>query len=215
MINFEFLLEEQSAKEALEIILPKIIPPDRASFSLHGFNGKGDLLRKLERRLTGYRAWINDSYKIIILIDSDNDDCHALKHQMEQLCRNANLFTKTYKNHDNSFSSITRIAIKELESWFLGAPYAIKAAYPRVPEKTISRLNSLNPDTIKRKPSTMLLSCLQDGGYYKIAYLPKVEVAKNISLHMDPMHNRSTSFKVFIKAITDFFSEDANQLNLF
>jgi len=53
-MHIEILLEEQSAEEALKILLPKILPADQDPY-YHVFSGKNDLLRKLPGLLKGYR----------------------------------------------------------------------------------------------------------------------------------------------------------------
>lgn len=53
-IHIEFLVEELSAKKALLEIVPKIIGQE-VTFTIHVFQGKQDLLKKLEPRLRGYK----------------------------------------------------------------------------------------------------------------------------------------------------------------
>ena len=74
-MQIEFLLEEPSAEVALEIILPKILPARYLFHLFHVFEGKQDLLKKLPVRLKGYKPWIPDDWRIIVLIDRDQDDC--------------------------------------------------------------------------------------------------------------------------------------------
>lgn len=77
-MQIEFLLEERSAEVALEIILPKILPED-IYYTFHVFEGKQALLKNLPVRLKGYKPWIPDDWRIIVLIDRDQDDCLQLK----------------------------------------------------------------------------------------------------------------------------------------
>ena len=71
-MQIEFLLEEPSAEAALEIILPKILSAN-IYFTCYAFEGRDDLLKKLPVRLTGYKPWIPDDWRIIVLIDRDQD----------------------------------------------------------------------------------------------------------------------------------------------
>ena len=66
----EFFLEEESAEEALKVILPKILSAD-VGFNFHVFQGKPDLLGKLPERLKVYRRWIPDDWRIVVLIDRE------------------------------------------------------------------------------------------------------------------------------------------------
>jgi hypothetical protein len=62
--HLEILVEEPSMETFLMAILPGLIG-GRATFSVHSYQGKGDLLGKLGARLRGYAKWIPDSYKIL------------------------------------------------------------------------------------------------------------------------------------------------------
>jgi hypothetical protein len=87
-MHVELLVEEPSAEAALHSLLRKILGSD-VSFAIHPYQGKSDLLKKLPARLQGYRAWIPEDYRIVVLIDADNSDCAALKAQLEAAARRA------------------------------------------------------------------------------------------------------------------------------
>jgi len=53
--HFEILVEEPSMEAFLRGVLPRLI---NATFEIYPFQGKQDLLDKLERRLRGYAAWL-------------------------------------------------------------------------------------------------------------------------------------------------------------
>ena len=80
--HLEVLVEEYSAEVALQNLLPKILPTD-VDFNIRSFRGKSDLLRKLPERLKGYRSWISEDYRILVLCDRDNENCHDLKKKLE------------------------------------------------------------------------------------------------------------------------------------
>jgi hypothetical protein len=50
--HLEFLVEEASMEAFLRALLSRLLP-DGTSFQVHPFQGKGDLLSKLESRLRG------------------------------------------------------------------------------------------------------------------------------------------------------------------
>ncbi len=53
--HLELLVEEPSMEAFLRALLPRLLPQDR-TFEVHPFQGKSDLLGKLEARLRGYAA---------------------------------------------------------------------------------------------------------------------------------------------------------------
>jgi len=132
-VHIEFLLEEPSTEAVLGKILPKILSDD-VSFYFHIFEGKDDLLHKLSDRLRGYRQWIPDDWRIIVLIDEDRRDCRALKQKLERTAHEARFVTKSNASPNGYFQVVNRLAIEELEAWFFGDVEALRAAYPRIPE---------------------------------------------------------------------------------
>jgi hypothetical protein len=190
-MHLEILVEERSAEEALQLNLPKILPG--VSFQLHCHQGKNDLLNKLEGRLKGYQKWLPDDYRIVILLDRDDQDCLELKGRLEEMAERAGLFTKSHPNRDGAFQVLNRLAVEELEAWFLGDLAAIQKAYPRV-RLTGNRISKYRrPDSISGGTWEAMERLLQKAGYYA-GGLPKIEAARNIARHMNPVDNSSVSF---------------------
>lgn len=75
MKTFVFFLEEPSALEMLEGVLPRILPAD-IQIRYLAFQGKQDLEKNLKKRLRGWR--LPDSIFIVIR-DQDSGDCKAVK----------------------------------------------------------------------------------------------------------------------------------------
>jgi hypothetical protein len=194
-LHIEFLVEDFSTQEALYNILPKILEPN-ISFKIHSFQGKTDLISKMPSRLKGYKNWIPADYKIIILVDRDDEDCLSLKQKLEQIALSVGLITKSSANSNQSFQVLTRLAIEELEAWFFGDISAIVQAYPKVSRHIVSQAKYRDPDAIKGGTWEALEKILQKAGYHK-GGLAKVKAAKEISLHMNPKENTSKSFQVF------------------
>ena len=94
---------------------------------------------------------------------------------------------------------MTRLAITELEAWFLGDMAAINAVYPKVNPDLNLKAKYRNPDEIPHAWEE-LERILQKAGYHK-GGLPKVKVAGEISAHMVPERNNSHSFKVFCQGL--------------
>jgi translation initiation factor IF-1 len=202
----EFLVEERSAHVTLENLLPKILGQKSVHWTVRHFQGKADMLNKLPGRLQGYRIWLSyqDLY-IVVLIDSDNEDCHALKARLEAMAQDAGLITKSNAQQGQRFHVLNRLVIEELEAWFLGDVEALRAAYPRVSPNLGQQARYRYPDAIRGGTWEALAQLLQDLNYYPSRF-PKIEVARNISQYMDPGRNRSHSFQVFVaglKAILD------------
>ena len=59
--HLELLVEEPSMEAFLRSLLPRLLPHDR-SFEVHSFQGKSDLLGKLQARLRGYAKWLPDNW---------------------------------------------------------------------------------------------------------------------------------------------------------
>lgn len=197
-MHFEFLLEELSAEAALNNILPKIIPPEH-TWRILVFNGKKDLKNRLKSVLSGYSKWITQEYRLVVLIDRDDEDCMLLKQFINNKALEAGLKIKT---DSNPFQVLNRIAIEELESWFIGDPLAIRAAYPRVSKSFENQNTYRYPDGVQGGTWEALERLLQRAGYYSSG-LPKIETARNISQHMQPTRNRSKSFQSFAKGIAE------------
>ena len=199
-MHFEILVEELSAEKVLHNILPKLITGEH-TYNIITFQGKRDILRKLPQRLKAYSRWIPKDYLILILIDRDSQDCHELKAQLEQFATDAKLNTKSNPNVNNEFSVITRIAIEEIEAWFFGDEEAVRIAYPGAPKNFSRKAKYREPDPIQGGTWEALERVLKSAGYFKTG-LRKTECAHKVSLHMEPLNNRSRSFQVFWEGLT-------------
>ena len=193
-MHVEFLLEEPSAEAALHPLLPRLLQgPDTWRCVPH--RGKDALLARLPALLKTYASRLahEPDLRVMVLMDADAD-CRKAKAALEKQVASAQLLTKTTAPADQPFRVLTRLAISELEAWFLGDQEAIQAAYPRVRAhhfKGVSR----DPDTIT-DPWKTLHRVLQKGGYYQSSKA-KVEWSGNIAQHLDPARNTSASFRYF------------------
>jgi hypothetical protein len=188
------LVEEPSAEVALNLLLPVIIG-DRATFQIRTFNGKADLMQSLERQLRGLSRGIPGA-RFLVLVDRDDDDCLALKHQLESAASRIRLTTPS-SAIGGDVRVVNRIVVEELEAWFFGDAEALRVAYPRVPATLERKARFRDPDNIAGGTWEALLRVLQRAGYYRGISLPKLEVAERVAEHMDPERNRSRSFQTF------------------
>lgn len=203
-MHLELLVEEPSAEAALYNLLPKILL-GRASFAIHPFRGKQDLLAKLPDRLRGYTSWLPPDWRIVVLVDRDAEDCKVLKKRLEKISANTGLVTKTRARSRKVFRVVNRLAIEELEAWYFGDVEALAIVYPGVSLSLARRAPFRDPDAIAGGTWEALERVLKRAGYYP-GGLPKIEAAKSISLHMVPGRNRSHSFQVFCEGVRSVLS---------
>ena len=135
-MHFEILVEDQSGKRALEILVPNIIASSH-TFKIIDFRGIGHipknltssthirtrlLLNQLPTLLRAYgKTYANSSAAVIVVCDLD-DKCLKTFRQ--------DLFAVLHSCHPRPDTRFC-IAIEEGEAWLLGDIPAIKAAYPQ------------------------------------------------------------------------------------
>lgn len=88
--HLEILVEEPSMEAFLRALLPRMLG-DAASFNVYPYQCKVDLLAKLPARLRGYASWLPQTWRIVVVVDRDDDDCVALKQRMEQMTADVGL----------------------------------------------------------------------------------------------------------------------------
>ncbi len=198
MTRLEILVEEPSMEAALLEVMPRILK-NRAQWKPINMGSKGKLLKALPARLRAYRKRIDngENLKIIVLVDQDNDNCEQLKRRLETNAREAGLISKTAVNGQGDFQVVTRIAIEELEAWFMGDAGALKAAFTSLRSANFpgSFSNPDNGGTWER-----LHRFLKRHGIYRNSY-PKIEAARKIARYMEPDRNRSRSFQSFLQGV--------------
>ncbi|MFD2181456.1 DUF4276 family protein [Rhodoplanes azumiensis] len=198
--HLELLVEEPSMEIFLNAVLPRILA-GRATYSIHAYQGKPDLLQKLDVRLRGYARWLPDAYRVIVLVDRDADDCVGLKGRLERAAAQAGLSTRV-TCCGAPWRVATRLAIEELEAWFFGEWAAVKAAYPRVAGTVPHQQAYRQPDAIAGGTWEALQRVLQQAAYFPSG-LRKAELAGAVGGHFDPRRATSPSFKAFETAVLD------------
>jgi hypothetical protein len=198
--HLELLVEEPSMEVFLRALLPRLLPQDR-TFEIHPFQGKRDLLGKLEQRLRGYAAWLPPDWRIVVVVDRDDDDCRVLKRQLESMARRAGLLTRT-RVGNATWQLVNRIAIEELEAWYFGDWAAVCSAYPRASANVPRRQGFREPDAIAGGTWEAFERVMQAHGYFK-GGLAKIEAARAIGAHVDPARSSSHSFRTFSQAIVE------------
>lgn len=143
-MHFEILVEDQSGKKALDILVPKIIG-DNHTFKVIDYKGIGRgrvpknmksavdaskriLLDILPKSLVGYgRSWQGYPAVVIVVCDLDDKCLKSFRSELINLLNNCNPRPET------RFC----IAIEEGEAWFLGDIPAIKRAYPKAKDAVL------------------------------------------------------------------------------
>lgn len=111
MMTLVFFLEEPSAKEMLQGILPKLLP-EHVTPRFIIFEGKQDLEKQLIRKMKG---WNTPNSRFIVMRDQDSGDCLKIKESLLEKCREA-----------GKSDAIVRIACHELETFYLGDLQAVE-----------------------------------------------------------------------------------------
>lgn len=184
----------------LRALLPNVLPENRM-FEVHAFQGKSDLLQKLESRLRAYARWLPEECRIVVMVDRDNDECHALKAQLEEAAGQASLLTRS-RAAERPWQLVNRIVIEELEAWYFGDWQAVRTAYPKVSATIPNNAAYRTPDAITGGTWEAFERILKRHGYFTTG-LRKVEAARAIAAHIEPARNRSQSFDKFIGAIAE------------
>jgi Domain of unknown function (DUF4276) len=196
----EVLVEEPSMEAFLGELLPRLLPADR-SFAVHPFQGKTDLMAKLQDRLRGYASWLPDHWRVVVVVDRDDDDCIALKAQLEAMAKKAKLRTRSVAGKQ-PWQLVNRIAVEELEAWYFGDWPAVCAAYPRVSKGVVNQAGYRHPDAIAGGTWEAFERVLQKRGYFR-GGLGKIEAARALGAVVAPQRNRSTSFACFRDAVLE------------
>jgi hypothetical protein len=198
--HLEVLVEEPSMEAFLRELLPRMLGPE-VSFQIYPYQCKDDLLGKLPSRLKGYANWLPENYRIVVVIDRDDDDCAELKNRMEQMATDAGLRTRTTAA-GKPWQVLNRIAIEELEAWYFGDWETVRQVYPKVGATIPKKEAYRDPDDILGGTWEAFERVLKSAGYFTSG-LRKTEAARALGKKIDPQHNRSRSFQVFRAAILE------------
>lgn len=184
----------------LHVLLPRVLPKDQ-TFEIHAFRDKAGLRRNLSARLRAYARWLPRGGRIVVVVDRDSDDCHALKAELETAASGAGLRTRSQAG-PSDWQVVNRIAIEELEAWYFGDWEAVCGAYPGVPTTVPQRAGFRDPDAIRGGTWEAFQRILQRHGYFTTG-LRKTEAARTIGARMSRQRSRSRSFAVFVDAILE------------
>ena len=89
--HVEFLVEEPSMEAFLRALLPKLL--HEIEFQIYPSQCNQELLKRLPERLRGYSSWLPESWRIVVVVDRDDEDCYELKQHLDDVeyCINKDL----------------------------------------------------------------------------------------------------------------------------
>lgn len=206
-MRVHILVEGPSEKAFLEVWLPRFLP-SRHSFKIIPHRGKGripgdpskkpnpkrqGLLDQLPAKLRAYgRDLRSDTDRILVLVDLDHDACLDLKARMVDLL-----------NHCSPPPvAIFRIAIEEIEAFYLGDKSGIRMAFPKC---RLSKMDSYIQDSICNTWELFQEVIGEDSE-------DKVEWGRIMGHHLTTQWkggsaNNSNSFRQFCKGILELVGE--------
>ena len=212
-MHFEILIEDQSGKKALDIIVPKL-KREEDTFRVIAYRGVGRipsnlarkadprkriLLDRLPRLLRGYgRTHANYAaeYEAAVIVVCDLDD-RCLKAFRGDLL---GLLRSIYPRPKTCFC----LAIEEGEAWLLGDRQAVLQTYPRARREVLDGyVNDSICGTWERLADAVYPGgaiALSRKGWQAVG-AEKARWAEDISPEMDVDRNRSPSFQYFRNAL--------------
>lgn len=205
-MHIEILVEDASGAKLLKAVLPKLLGEQGVSHSwrVHSYKGIGRipsnlhaggdpakriLLDQLPKLLRGYGKTPGID-AVVVVLDSDRRTCVDFLSELKTLLAGC----------DPAPNTMFRLAIEEVEAWYLGDRQALQAAYPRAKADVLNRYAQ---DSIC-DTWELLADAVHNGGSAAIKKtgwpLPgqiKCEWAEKIGPLMEPDRNTSPSFGKF------------------
>ena len=214
-MHFEVLVEDQSGKKALDILIPKILG-NQHTCRVIAYRGIGRiprnlksgteankriLLDRLPSLLRGYGKTFADyppNYPAVVILVCDLDD-KCLKTFRQELF---SVLNACNPKPETRFC----LAIEEGEAWLLGDIPAIKAAYPKVKDDVLSRYKNddicgtweLLADAVSQSGANEL----KKKGWAAVGQEKSIW-AERIAPHMNVATNASPSFRYLQKKIRE------------
>jgi hypothetical protein len=143
------LVEGPSEARMLEGLLPRLIPNHR--FKVYPHQGKGRLSRDPDKRpdplqrglldllpakLRVFGSSLNpETDRVVVLVDTDEEDCVQMLERLRE----------ALESISPAPLCLFRLAIEEVEAWYLGDWEAVKRAFPQAVR---ARYSSYKPDSI-------------------------------------------------------------------
>lgn len=136
-MHVEVLVEDSSGEKLLRTLLPQLLGPQAGphTWRLHPYKGIGRIPKGLTSRADPAKRILLDQLPrllraygktpgydaVIVVLDADKRDCKAFLTELNAV---ASACAPTLK-------TMFRLAVEELEAWYLGDSHALLEAYPR------------------------------------------------------------------------------------
>lgn len=144
-MHIEVLVEDSSGEKLLAQLLPHILGEqgEPHTWRLKAYKGIGRippgltakadpakriLLDQLPRLLQGYGKTPGID-AVVVVLDTDRRDCRAFLHELQSVADQCNPAPNT----------MFRLAIEEMEAWYLGDRAALLKAFPRAKREVLDR----------------------------------------------------------------------------
>ena len=219
-MHFDVLVEDQSGKKALDVLIPKIIGEGHSIF-VHSYKGIGRipknlkntsdpskriLLGQLPRLLQGYGktyASYPKNYVAAVIVVCDLDR-RCLKEFRQELLA---IYDSCHPKPETRFC----IAIEEGEAWFLGDLQSVRTAYPKAKNNVLSTYvqDSICGTWEKLADAVCPGGAVQlsSKGWQMIG-IEKFKWAETIAPKMDVENNQSGSFCYFRDKLRELANSD-------
>ena len=209
-MHLEILVEDSSGQRLLQAIVPKILGPhaEPHTWRVIAYKGIGKLptglrrgsdpakrilLDNLPRILRGY-ARTPGIDGVMVVVDVDRRDCTAFLRELNGMMAQV----------APALRVVFRLAIEEIEAWYLGDRMALLSAYP---EARTAVLDRYDQDAVCNTWE-LLADAIHLGGSAEIKSIGfpysgvvKHAWAERIGPLMDPHGNASPSFRKFKEAL--------------
>jgi hypothetical protein len=203
-------VEDSSGGKLLGILLPKLLGEygNPHTWRIHSYKGIGKIPKNLAATGDPAKRILMDQLPrilrglgktpsiegIVVMLDSDARDCAVFLGELKKLAKDCGVLGKT----------IFRLAMEELEAWYLGDRAALVALYPKIKLKVLDKYIQDSPCGTWE----LLADAICPGGSatiiekgWRLAGEVKHEWADKIGSRLDPNRNASPSFAKFCDGV--------------
>jgi hypothetical protein len=195
-----FLVEGPSEKTLLDGLLPRLLPMHR--FKVYPHQGKGKLSRNVDKKpdrlqrglldllpatLRGFGRTLNsDTDRVVVLVDADDEDCAELLRRLRD----------ALESISPAPMCLFRIAIEEVESWYLGDWSAIKRAFGKADRKKLRKYS----EESRTGAWELFRDVIGDTAERKLFWAEKMSVELSVAGQGEVV-NSSPSFRKFCEGV--------------
>ncbi len=203
-MHLEILVEDSSGATFLSTILPKLLKnrENSITWKIHSYKGIGQIPKGLQPRSDPQKRILLDQLKrllqgygktpgidsVVVVLDSDKRNCKDFLNELK-------LHERSCEHHP---PTMFRLAIEEIESWYLGDQDALLAAYPKAKKSVLQRYQQDSACGTWE----ILADAIYPGGSAAILKKGwpapgqfKQDLAQKIAPFLDPEKNKSPSFQ--------------------